>query len=270
MKKGIKSGVKYLYIVIVIVCLIMMVLLEFIDISFFSNQLVSVMIKGSITRILGGIAFIIILARLGYNYLNPFRKPFFRSLIVIIPGFIIAVNNFPIIAYLDGRAYISAPFYEIYYFALESFSVGLFEEIIFRGLILVVLLDRLPSTVKGTFLAVVISSLIFGVTHLFNIFTGASVGFTLLQVSYSFLMGLMWAVVFIKTKNIWMSIILHSSYNFFGMVLFTLGIVNGRFDTFTLITTIVLALVVSSYYFYLFVRIEPKSIEDLYTIDIIE
>ena len=264
MKEGMKLDKKYVYIVIVTVCLILMLLLEFMDISFFSNQLVTLMVKGSLSRILGGTAFIIILSRLGYHYFKPFRKPFLGSLLVIIPGLIVALNNFPIIAYLDSRAYITEPLYEIYYFAIESFSIGFFEEIIFRGVILVVLLQRLPKTRKGAFLAVVISSAIFGIIHLFNILAGASIGSTLLQVGYSFLMGMMWAVVFIKTKNIWMPIILHTTYNFFGMVLFTLGVVNGRYDTFTVISTIVLALIVASHYLYLFIKIEPESIENLY------
>ena len=264
MKEGIKLDKKYLYIAVVMVCLIMMLVLEFTDISFLNNQIVSIMLKGSISRILGGSAFIIILIGLGYQYLNPFRKPFLKSLAVIIPGLIIALNNFPIIAYLDGRTQLTEPFYEVYYFALESFTIGFFEEVVFRGVILIVLLQRFPKTKKGMFMAVIISSAVFGLIHLINILTGANVGSTLLQVGYSFLMGMMWAVVFIKTKNIWMSIILHASYNFFGMVLFTLGNVNGRYDIFTVITTTILALVVAGYYFHILQRIDQTSIDDLY------
>ncbi len=76
----------------------------------------------------------------------------------------------------------------------------------------------------------------------------------------------MWAVVYLKTKNIWMSILLHSTYNFFGLVLFRLGYVNGRFDNTTLVITIILAVLVSIYMLFISLKIEVNDLEEFYNV----
>lgn len=67
------------------------------------------------------------------------------------------------------------------------------------------------------------------------------------QIGYSFLMGMLWAVMYLKTKNVWLVMLLHATYNFFGQVMFELGTVNNRFDTVTVVITIILAIGVAVY-----------------------
>lgn len=245
------------------ISMIIILVLSYIDLFSFSNQLVNEMVSNSIPRILGGIVFIVLMSIIGYKKSFTFNGPVLKSFLLIIPGLIVAVNNFPIIAYFDGRAGITEPVYTIHIFVIECFSTGFFEEIVFRGILLLLLIQKLPKTKKGMYLAIFISSTIFGLFHLVNIFEG--IGFTdiLLQVGYSFLMGLMWAVVYLKTKNIWMSIILHSAYNFFGLVLFRLGYVDGRFDNITIVITVILAILVSIYMFYVSLKINVNDFEKL-------
>ena len=246
--------------------MIMIIGLSYIDLFSFSNQLANEMITNSIPRLLGGIVFVILLSMIGYKKIFAFNSTWIKSLIVLIPGLIIAFNNFPIVAYFDGRAEITEPVYTIYVFMIECFSTGFFEEIVFRGIVLLLLIQKLPNTQKGMYLAIFISSLLFGLSHLVNLFGGIGLTDILLQVGYSFLMGLLWAVVYLKTKNIWWSILLHSTYNFFGLVLFRLGYVNGRFDNTTLVITIILAVLVSIYMLYISLKIDVNEIEEFYTV----
>ncbi|AIO19482.1 CAAX amino terminal protease self- immunity [Candidatus Izimaplasma bacterium HR1] len=240
--------------------------LEIFDLTIFNNQLANDMTVSSISRFLGGIIFIIVMSYYGYKKLYMWNKPLGRTLLVIIPGVIIALNNFPISAYLNSRTTLIEPEYTIYLFLIDSLSTGFFEEIVFRSMILIVLLQALPKTKKGMLYAVVLSSAIFGLVHLLNLFVGASLGNTLLQIGYSFLMGMMWAVVFLKTKNIWLSMLLHALYNFFGQVMFALGSVSNRYDTVTLITTSVLAVIAIIYYLVIFRKIKNDDIEELINI----
>ena len=152
-------------------------------------------------------------------------------------------------------------------FALECISVGFFEEVIFRGLILVLLIQKFSKTKQELFIAIVLSSSIFGLMHLWNLMMGASFYDTFLQVGYSFLMGMMWAIVFLKTKNIWFVVFLHAAYNFFGRVVTTLGTVNNQFDTATIVLTVVLSVIVACSMFYVFLQLNVKEVQELSTLE---
>jgi len=253
-------------ILLFIISLVLIVVISYIDFFSFSNQVANEMISNSIPRLMGGIVFVVLMSMMGYNKIFNFTSPVFKSLMIIIPGLIISLNNFPIIAYFDSRADIIEPVYTIYIFLIECISTGFFEEIVFRVIVLILLLQKLPNTKKGMYLAIFISSAIFGLSHLINLFGGIGLSDVSLQVGYSFLMGLMWAVVYLKTKNIWMSVLLHSTYNFFGLVMFRLGYVNGRFDNVTLVITILLAILVAIYMLYISLKIEVEELEEFYTI----
>jgi CAAX prenyl protease-like protein len=105
---------------------------------------------------------------------------------------------------------------------------------------------------------------LFCIMHLFNIFDGANVGATLLQVLYSFAMGIMWSIIVLKTKTIWLAVILHSLYNFTGLLFPTLGTLTNKYDLATIIITSLLALSVAFYTYKVFLTLVPKEIEALY------
>ena len=245
--------------------LVLVSVLSLFDIPSFNSQVADRMFSDSISRFLGGIIFILILISIGYKHAFTFKKPVTKSLLIIIPSMIIAINNFPFSAFLNGRTELVEPGYAIYVFLLECISIGFFEEVIFRGVIMIVILQRVASSRKGLLVAVILSSAVFGIMHLFNLFAGASLGATMLQIGYSFLMGMMWAVIYLKTRNIWLSVLLHTIYNFFGLVLFALGTVTNRYDTFTVISTTILGSIVAVYIVYLFLSIDLEKVKEITT-----
>lgn len=255
---NIKNTTMYALVTLLITTLIIM---EFFDYQFFDNSIANSSFENSLLRFSGGIIFMIIIFRLGLNKIFEF-KDVSKALLIVIPALIISINNFPIFAYFDGRTDLVEPVYTVYLFALECLSIGFFEEIIFRGLILTLFLKKLPKTKQGVFQAVVLSSLVFGAVHLLNLFTGASFGNTILQIGYSFLVGMMWAVMYLKTKNIWIVMALHASYNFFGQVIFQLGNVTNRYDVYTIVITLLLSVLVTVYSLLIFrsLKIEETNI----------
>ncbi|MCR5755821.1 MAG: CPBP family intramembrane metalloprotease [Acetatifactor sp.] len=90
------------------------------------------------------------------------------------------------------------------------------EEIFFRGIILSRLRRAMPVTV-----AVLLSSLLFGVGHLQP-----------LWMTYTFVIGCIWAVAAVKTDSIISSIIMHSIFNACGELL---SMSNMESDTLTCI-----------------------------------
>ncbi len=117
----------------------------------------------------------------------------------------------PLIGNLFGT-YNSLQFgFYIYYFFMCVF-VGFAEEGIYRGLMLQVLLK------KGVWKAVIISSLLFSLSHIMNALAGWNWGHVLLQLIYSFAIGFGWAAFALRTKTIWPLMIIHFLIDFFSFI----------------------------------------------------
>ncbi len=264
MIKNIKLNKDMIINILIVISIISLLVLEIFTISFHNEVIVSNMINNIISQFLATVIFILIALGIKYNLKNVMQKVPFKMLILMVPALLVSINNFPFIAYISGNSELIQPVYTVYIYLLECFSTGFFEEVLFRGFILIILLKKLPKTKKSIFLSIFISSGIFSLMHMLNIFTGSSLPNTIVQIGYSLLMGLLWASVFIKTKNIFIPITLHAIYNFTGQVMFHLGTVNGRWDFITVVTTVILALFVIVYMFNLILITTPKEIKSLY------
>ena len=211
-----KNLLKHKKILLVISSLIifLVLLLQLANFFYFKDSHSKQIIQDTSIRMIAGLLLIILLYQQGYHL---FQKPL-KSLsligLIILPGILVGINNFPFSAFINGRTTVTEPRHIIYLFAIESLSVGIFEEVAFRGVVLIVLLELFSKNKKSYFKAIIISSALFGLTHLLNLFTGSPLPAVLLQVGYSFLMGSLWAVVFLATQNILFPIILHTIYNF--------------------------------------------------------
>ncbi len=178
-------------------------------------------------------------------------RPAVRSLRAALPALLVALNNAPVIALISGTVAVTAEVSAVILFAFECVAVAAFEEIAFRAILFPLMLQRFGTGARARFSAVLLSSALFGLTHLLNLFSGAAVGATALQVGYSFLIGCMLAVVYLHTGSLAGCILLHAVYNFGGMLVPTLG--QGAFlDIWNLPTVLITAvLAVFAIVFYL-------------------
>lgn len=218
----------------------------------------------TLTRLLGAAVFLILLLSEGYRVLNPIQKPFWRALLFALPPFLVVVNNMPILSMLWGDAYIvhSAPVYWVW-FALECLAIGLFEELAFRGVIFLMFAEKRHATRKGLFWSLILTSAVFGGVHLINVFMGAGIGGVILQIGYSFLIGAMCSVVLLKTRNIWLCVLLHAIYDFSGTLMPTLG-AGTWWDTPTVIFTAVLAVATTAYLVWQFFVLDLGRVGEIY------
>ncbi|MBO5415184.1 MAG: CPBP family intramembrane metalloprotease [Clostridia bacterium] len=216
------------------------------------------------TRAIGGVLCLVLVFYCSYhNILKIKGRGFLRALLFTLPCWAVALNNFPIIPFFSGRAYIDAAASAIIFYAVQCLFVGFFEEMAFRGCIFMLVLGRRRKRRLDVFWSIVISSAIFGVIHLVNILVGASPGAVLLQVGYSFLIGGMCSVVLMKTGSIWHCVLLHAVYNFCGGAVPELG--GGTiWDTPTVVITAVLAVAVTVYIVVALVRIDPNELGYLF------
>ncbi|SEN27336.1 CAAX protease self-immunity [Loktanella fryxellensis] len=90
--------------------------------------------------------------------------------------------------------------------------IGLFEEGLFRG----VLLHGLRSRIS-TGWAIVASSVLFGLFHVVNAFVGQDIGLTIIQIASSTGLGLLFGALTVQAGSVWPAVILHALWNGFAL-----------------------------------------------------
>ena len=221
------SKIRPKYALIVLLCAVMVVF-EMIpslkEIPFTSdvayNQLISLMIP----LIAGGFAVALITKEFG---LKLFQKP--QNLWVLLPAFIVALDNLPWLAYFAGKLSLkhTQPMH-FTLFGVYCMLVGFFEEVLFRGVFLSLIAGVFERTHKGLLKTYLVSSVAFGAIHLLNVFTSG--GAAILQAGYSILTGGLFGFVMLKTKNVLFPALIHGVYNFCGQLFATApGLGYGSF-----------------------------------------
>lgn len=150
------------------------------------------------------------------------REQPFRNLLWCLPCLLVAVVNFPFSALANGSAQVDRSDLTAL-FLFKCFSIGLMEEILFRGLLQTLLKDLFRTKKKPLFLTVAVSAALFGLFHLANLFGGASLPATLLQVGYSFLLGAMFSAITLKTGTVWTAVAVHTLFDIGGLLVSDLG-----------------------------------------------
>lgn len=98
---------------------------------------------------------------------------------------------------------------------LGCLLIGICEEFLCRGWLLNEFLERYGDTKKGIWYSIIISGIIFGLMHIGNIFTiGQAVSTTITQIVSATGSGILFGLIYYKTKNIWSVIILHGLWDF--------------------------------------------------------
>ena len=106
-------------------------------------------------------------------------------------------------------------FLDIGSLAIFCILIGIFEEFLCRGWILNEFVERYSSTRKQVILSIFLSSLIFGLIHISNIWVGGqSVIDTVGQIINATGIGVLLGAIYLRTKNIWAVAFLHGYWDF--------------------------------------------------------
>ncbi|SHJ75036.1 hypothetical protein SAMN02745146_0065 [Hymenobacter daecheongensis DSM 21074] len=106
-----------------------------------------------------------------------------------------------------------------------AFSVAIFEEVLMRGI-----LFRIAEEKLGSYLALAVSSVIFGLLHLVN------PGATLLSGLCVVVAGGVFGLAYVATRSLWFPIALHFAWNFMQSGIFG-AVTSGNDNTTSLLTT---------------------------------
>ena len=155
-----------------------------------------------------------------------------KRFLYFIPMWILATGNL-----WDGFA-LSYHGIELVIAVLSMILVGFVEEMLFRGFLFSAMLSKERAAV-----AIIVSSLTFGMGHIINLFTGQTNFETILQVIFAVSWGFILTFVFYKSGSIFPCIIAHSMIDAFSMF----GADNALVDQIYVGVTIVVAIVYCIY-----------------------
>ena len=145
------------------------------------------------------IALVICLKRVSYYGLTKVKNP--KRYLYFIPlALIVSVNLWNGININNTKT-------QIIFHILTMLNIGFIEEIIFRGFLFKMMEKDSPK------LAIIVSSLTFGIGHIINLINGADLVPTLFQICYAISIGYLFVIIFYKSKSIVPCIIAHSLNN---------------------------------------------------------
>ena len=147
---------------------------------------------------------------LGYGYV--FRKGSFgASLVAGLPSLILRLSLMVIYIspmFTRETNWVSLPV--ALTGVLSTFSVGFWEEMIFRGIIGNTLARKYATDAKGMWFTVILSAVIFSAIHLQSLTYGVSPTAMAAQLTGAFGMGLVLGAIYLRGGSFWFLALLHS------------------------------------------------------------
>lgn len=138
---------------------------------------------------------------LSYYGINDLKLLNYKNLLFCIPMILIPLVN------LRFGIHINYSWGQLILISISMLGVGFSEEILFRSFLMKAVMN------KSTKAAILFPSILFGVIHLTNLFGGADIMATILQVIYAVSFSLMCSLFYYKTNNIIPCMICHSITN---------------------------------------------------------
>ena len=130
------------------------------------------------------------------------------GILFIVIAFLINFTQIPANSFITPNT-----FYLLVVVLHPFIGTGLFEEVLFRGLVFKILLRKTGDSKRGIVFACVVSSLLFGLVHIFNILAGAPVLPTVINVISAAASGVFFAAVFYRTRKLLIPILFHGLLN---------------------------------------------------------
>ena len=182
---------------------------------------------GSLQEAIGVAVVVLLLKRTGrVSLLRRHGSGFLNGLLVgMYPLFFIGYSAFGSLTYGRPDRPLQ-PLPHILFFMLNMALVGVAEEFVFRGIIAQTLLEHYGTSRAGVWKACLLSGLLFGAAHLTNLFGSAPFG-VLMQCVFAASLGTLFAAIYFRTGNLWVTVFLHGAMDISSML------VGGLYGTTT-------------------------------------
>ena len=174
----------------------------------------------ALQELVGVLVAVLILRRTGRTgLLRRHGSGFFNGLLVgMYPLVFIGYTTFVSLVFGRPDDTPLQPAGRIVTFLVSMAMVGVAEEFIFRGVIAETLLEHFGTSRAGMWKACLLSGVLFGAAHLTNILGSAVFG-VLMQCVFAAALGALFAAVYFRTGNIWVTVFLHGAMDIASMLI---------------------------------------------------
>lgn len=218
------------------------------------------LVRAIISRIGLSLLFVWLLYICGGKKMLTFNRVFFRLFVWSLPCFMVAFVNFPYSALANGTVTILRGDL-IWLYIAYTLSIALLEEFIFRGVLYLLAKDYLKNNRHAPLLTVIICASLFSLFHLTNLFSGSiNVGYVLLQVVYTFLIGAMLTTTMLKLNNIWLCVVIHAIFNFGGQIIENIGDSRSPWDPTFWVLTIICGVLCAGHIIYSLIKLDKAYV----------
>ena len=175
---------------------------------------------GSVQEAVGLAVALLLLARTGRLDLLHWRGCGFLNgmLVGMYPLVFIGYNAFGSLVLGRPENGVLQPAARIGTFLVSMAMVGVAEEFIFRGVIAQTLLEHFGTSRAGVWKACLLSGVLFGAAHLTNILSSAPFG-VLMQCVFAASLGTLFAAIYFRTGNLWVTVFLHGAMDISSMLI---------------------------------------------------
>ena len=174
----------------------------------------------ALQELVGVLVAVLFLARTGSTGLLRRRgSGFFNGLLVgMYPLVFIGYTAFGSLVLGRPENGVLQPAARICTFLVSMAMVGVAEEFLFRGVVAETLLEHFGTSRTGVWKACLLSGVLFGAAHLTNILGSAVFG-VLMQCVFAASLGTLFAAVYFRTGNIWVTVFLHGAMDITSMLI---------------------------------------------------
>lgn len=241
---------KRFYSILYLVCLVLLI-----NSLPFSLIIESKLVLFIINIIIKVISIIYILYYIKKEELNNIKKEkLAKDSIKLLPLLLLCGSNFVVVFIQSASIKTDIDIFSIITGLIVSVGVGIIEELLFRGQVLEELLKH-----KNKFIALIYSSIIFGMVHLLNI-TLSNIPTVVAQCAYTAFLGLVLGFIYISTKNIYLPIIFHILFNFLNDIL-VIELFDLKWDLTFFLVNILIGLILSAYIYFAYIFKKKEGIK---------
>lgn len=186
------------------------------------NYIFSIFIK-EVIKVVVAVSIAIILKKIGYLKFK--IKGFGEGIITGL--FLIVTSGLGPISFILNIKTITVSSIEVVLFLLHVLFVGIGEELLFRGILQNAMHEYFgEDSLKKVYKAIILSSTLFGMVHLVNVFKGVTFLSAFFQALVAIPVGvLLGAMYYRSNKNLWVCIIVHASVDMNSFI--ASGVLSG-------------------------------------------
>ncbi len=204
-KKSIYLFFLWMFLIFIIIDLGLIIFANIVTQSSFINKYGSELITEMFYAL--SVLIVMLLFNNAYVFTNK-KEKFINGVKLAVPMLVItALNLFSSISSLTSFSL--SKFINVIIFCI---LIGIAEEFLCRGWIQNEFIERYSENKRSVILSIVLSSLVFGLMHITNIYM-QSLFETILQIINATALGILLGSIYYKTKNIWSVICLHAMYD---------------------------------------------------------